>query len=112
MKFIYYCIIFLKEISNFKILKETHLAEIHYKSVKTNNETSCWNECENEMACNSISFYNASHYKIPFINSKDNCFLYANQDPKTLKNKNFVSIISKAESNFQIFISNKFNLFL
>ena len=62
-----------------------------------NNEVSCWNKCENELACNSVSFYNNSELPLYF---GSNCFLYTNKAPKKLTSKYFITKIHKKESKY------------
>ena len=75
--------------------------DIHYKSQKTSDEVACWNECENESACNSISFFNGDLEEL--YNRDANCFMFTNKAPKTLKNENFVSKMRKTKSNLNIY---------
>ena len=89
--------IYIQATSSFEILKETQIDESQYKGTIKDSEESCWNECKNELACNSVSFYNNSNES---LYSDSNCFLYTNKVPKTFKSKNFVSKVSKKQSNF------------
>ena len=79
------------------------MAGITLKSIHF-NETSCWNECEKELACNSNSlFYSEQLYY------GDNCLLYTNESPETIKTKTFVSKMRKPKGSliFVYFISTK-----
>ena len=88
---------------------ETLFVDSHYKSVKTENETCCWNQCRNELACNSISFYNGDSKKLYY---GDNCLLFTNNSPETIKTKTFVSKMRRPKSkyNFCSFQQNLINI--
>ena len=88
-----------EEIPSLEILNETQFDESQYKFLLTDNSFSCWNICENELGCNSISFYIGDLEDLYKFDA--NCFLYTNKAPEALKNINFVSKIRKAESNFK-----------
>ena len=61
------------------------------------NEEACWNTCENELACNSVSFYNNSDSP---LHSGSNCFLYTNKAPLIFNSKYFISKIQKTERKY------------
>ena len=61
------------------------------------NELFCWNKCENELACNSISFFIGDSTYL--FHEEPNCFLYANKEPKAVQNENFVSRVRTTKSN-------------
>ena len=67
--------------------------------MKTINENFFWDQCEIELACNSISFYNGDSEKLYY---RDNCLLYTNNSPETKKTKTFVSKIRKPKSSVNI----------
>ena len=81
-------------------IPETTFSDIYFKSVREDNVTSCWDQCEKEVVCNSISFYNGSE---PLFYNH-NCLLYTNESPETKKSKNFVTKARKPKSNFNIFV--------
>ena len=91
-------ILYLIKVSFIQTFPETTFVDIHFKSVKTINETFCWDQCEKELACNSISFYNGSEQ----LYYNDNCLLYTNESPETIKTKKFVSKTRKPKSYFNI----------
>ena len=90
-------------------LPETTFVDSHFKSVKTLNETLCWDECVKELACNSISFYNGDSKKLYY---GDNCLLFTNNSPETIKTKTFVSKMRRPKSkyNFCSFQQNLINI--
>ena len=87
-----YIICFIKGVTLILTLPETTFVDSHFKRMKTINEKLCWDECEKELACNSISFFYSE-----FLNG-DNCLLYTNESPKTIKTEKFVSLIRKPRS--------------
>ena len=68
--------------------------------METINETSSWDECEKELACNSISFYTGDPADLYY---NYNSLLYTNESPETKKIKTFVSKMRKPKSSFNIF---------
>ena len=93
---------FLKEISSILHLNKIKFGDDYYKSEKTNDVTDCWNKCENEQVCRSISFCNDDELAEE-VCSIDNCFLYTNKLPEQSKKKYFISIIYKTESIQHLF---------
>ena len=89
----------IKGDSFIQTLHESKFIDIPFKSINTFNETSCWDQCEKELACNSISYF-----YLEFANG-DNCLLYTNESPETIKTETFVSKMRKPKSKFNIFFN-------
>ena len=62
----------------------------HYKELATDNANNCWLACDDELACNAITFYGSG-----FLNSNKNCFFYTSKEPARTHDDDFTSIVRK-----------------
>ena len=67
----------------------------HYKAKDAKDEESCWNECEDELACNAVSFS-----KNISDENGENCYLFTSVDAKRQDDVEFVSILRKSLGNW------------
>ena len=65
----------------------------HYKELATDTPENCWSACEDEMACNAITFINSG-----YLNKNKNCFFYTSKEPSRSNDEKFTSIIRKQKS--------------
>lgn len=59
-----------------------------FKSIKATNQTSCWNECEFDSMCYTISYFDGKQLDF-------NCFFFTAKEHERSSSKNFVSITCK-----------------
>jgi hypothetical protein len=75
--------------SNYQKFFKTRLLG-HYKELATDNADNCWLACDDELACNAITFYGSG-----FLNSNKNCFFYTSKEPARKADADFTSIIRR-----------------
>lgn len=74
---------------DFEKLTKTRLIG-HYKELATDSAENCWIACEEELACNAITFFGAG-----YLNVNKNCFFYTSKEPAKSQDERFTSIIRK-----------------